>query len=64
MSTIQAIADLMEMINGESDRLESLTVLTKLIAEQEQTISDLNQTNNYLRSQLADANKRLSGGAA
>lgn len=39
MTTIQAIAKLMEMIDSRQDDMEPLMVLTKQIAEQEEAVA-------------------------
>lgn len=62
MSVIQAIAKLMEILDNHREDMEPLTMLTKLIAEQEESISGLKQTNEYLKAQLAEANQRAAGG--
>lgn len=62
MSVIQAIAKLMEILEEERENMEPLTMLTKHIAEQEESISDLKQTNEYLKAQLAEAKERAAGG--
>lgn len=62
MSTIQAIAKLMEMAKDHSDYLEALIVLTKRLAEKDEEVADLKKLNDYHQSLLAEAKKRSDGG--